>query len=127
MLVKLFVSILLDVALLLAFVQAPSSHVHAHEATERHIAGFLHTHVPHVEAPLSGHAEWRDFDPDDDAHFLSWVSTAPGGEGLATAILLASYVAPPAPIVVTRQTTVLRPRAHDPPAIKAISPRAPPR
>ena len=124
--VKFLVSILLNVALLLAFMQAPSLHVHAHEATERHVATFLHTHLAHVEAPLSGHPEWRDLDPDDDAQFLSWVSMAPSDEGLVPVILVSSNVILPAPVVSEWQTMTLRPSAHDPPALNATTPRAPP-
>ena len=126
MLVRFVVSILLNVVMLLAFMQAPSLHVHAHEATERHAASFIHTHLPHVEAPLSDREEWQDLDPDDDAQFLSWVSFRPSYEGLAPLILIASNVILPAPVVGKWHSAVLRPSAHDPPALNATTPRAPP-
>lgn len=125
MFVKSVIPILLDVVLLFAFVQAPSLHVHAHEATQRHVAAFLHTHVPHAEIP-SGHTEWGDIDPDDDARFQSWMSMIPRDEGLAPVILAESYVTLPPRVVNTAQRTVVRPSAHDPPALNATIPRAPP-
>jgi hypothetical protein len=126
MLVKSAISIMLNVALLLAFLQAPSLHVHAHEATQRHAGTFFHTHFAHgVHPPLRG-AEWRDLDPADDARFLSWVSMVPSDNGLAPAVLAASTVILPIRVVTEWQTTILRPRAHDPPALSAAPPRAPP-
>jgi len=124
--VKSLISILLNVIVLLVFLQAPSLHVHAHEATQHHAGAFLHTHFAHGVAPPSSEAEWRDLDPNDDAQFLSWVSIAPSDGLLAPVILIASNVILPAPVVTEWQTTILRPRAHDPPALNAITPRAPP-
>ena len=126
-LMKLLVSILLNMVLLHALVQAPSSHVHAHEATQRHVASFLHTHVSHKHAPISDHRQWRELDPDDDAQFLTWAPMVPnGGEGLGPVTLVPFHVAPQVPVVSRRQTTTLRPSAHDPPILAALSPRAPP-
>jgi hypothetical protein len=123
--VKVFISIPLSVVLVFAFMQAPSLHVHSHEATERHAATFLHTHVPHVEAP-SESPEWRDFDPDDDAQFLNWTLIAPNYDGLAPLYLVESTVILLAPVLSEWRTAILRPSAHDPPVSKTTSPRAPP-
>jgi hypothetical protein len=124
--VRLLTAVLVNVALLFAFMQAPSLHVHAHEATGRHVAGFLHAHVPHVEAPLSDAAEWRDIDADEDAQFLNWTSITPSYAGLAPVTLVQSAVVLPAPAVSEWQTTILRLRAHDPPNLNSTPPRAPP-
>ena len=124
--VKFFISILLSATTVLALAQAPSLHVHGHEATEQHAASFIHTHISHLEAAPSGQAEWRDIDPDDDAQFLNWVSITPNDHGFVPVILIASSVSLPVPARITWRTTVLRPNAHDPPALNATSPRAPP-
>lgn len=126
MLVKVLNSILLNLVLLVAFMQAPSLHAHVHEATERHTAPFLHTHAPHLEAPLSGSPEWRDFDPDDDAEFLNWAAIAPNCDGFAPLFVVASSVILPLPILSESRTALLRPSTHDPPACKTTRPRAPP-
>lgn len=118
-------AIMVNGALLLAFLQAPSLHVHSQEATQRHAGAFLHTHFAHRVAPLSNRAEWRDLDPDDDAQFLIWVSIAPSDGLPAPVILVASNVIRP-PIGSQWQMTILRLCAHDPPALNATTPRAPP-
>jgi len=124
--VRLLTSVVLNAVLLLAFLQAPSLHIHAHESTERHVAGFLHTHVSHVAGPTSDHAEWRNLDPDDDAQFLSWFLMSPTNWGFAPVILIAPKIVVPLPELSERRTMILRPNAHDPPALDAATPRAPP-
>lgn len=120
-------SFLLNVALLLSFLQAPSLHVHAHEATRRHVGTFFHTHFGHHGVPpASSQAEWRDLSPDEDAQFLSWVSKTASDNGPVPVVLVDSTVILHAPVLTEWQTTILRPRAHDPPSLNATPPRAPP-
>ena len=119
-------SIVVNLALLLAFVQAPSLHVHPHETTEGHEAGFLHTHVAHFEAPLSTQPEWRDLDPDDDAQFLDWFLTSRTDWRFTPVILSASKIVLHLLQVGERRTVMLQPSAHDPPALNATPARAPP-
>jgi hypothetical protein len=106
--------------------QAPSAHIHAHEATERHEGVFLHVHMPHIEAPGSDNPEWRDLDPDDDAQSLNWTPIAPNSEGLAPVILREYTLGVPVLALADWQMTDLRPSAHDPPTSRATPPRAPP-
>jgi hypothetical protein len=126
MLALRLISVLLNAVLLLAFVQAPSSHIHAHESTARHVAALLHTHVPHVERPRSHRTEWRGLDPDEDARFLSWFVASRAQYGFAPVILTACKIPAPLFEVSEWQTTKLRPSAHDPPTLDATTPRAPP-
>ena len=117
---------LANLALLLAFVQAQSLHVHSHEATERHAGGFLHTHLEHADTPSGSLPEWRGFDPDDDAQLLNWTPANPSDAGRAPVILTAFYIATPTLGLAARRNIAFRPSAHDPPALDATSPRAPP-
>lgn len=123
---RLLTSLLANLTLLLAFIQAPSLHVHPHEDTEQHAGSFLHSHIEHAKAPAGSLPEWRDFDPDDDAQFLNWVPATPSDPGLAPVILTVSPVVIPAFVVGQRRHIAFRPSAHDPPALNATSPRAPP-
>lgn len=125
-LLRSLASSLASVAVLLAFVQAPSAHIHEHEATERHDGSFLHLHVPHIEVPDSDGPEWRDLDPDDDAQSLNWASLAPSYEGLVPVVLRECTVIVPVLAIANWQMTDLRPSAHDPPTSRATPPRAPP-
>lgn len=124
--VRNFTSILGNGGLLLALMQAPSLHSHRHETTQRHGAAFLHTHVAHVEAAVSTQPEFRDFDPDEDAHFPSWFSTSRSYPRSDLVICTASNPVAAVADVGEWRTMVLRPSAHDPPLLNAIAPRGPP-
>ena len=119
-------SSLVNGAMLLAFVQAPSLHVHQHEANQRHAGAFLHTHFAHDQAAHPKQSEAQVIDPDDDAQFLSWLLDVPGNSGFAPVILAASALVIPAPELSAWPTIALRPSAHDPPVLTATPPRAPP-
>lgn len=123
---RILTGLLANAALLLAFLQAPSSHVHPHEGIKQHAGSFLHTHFGHVKARQGTLPEWRDYDPDDDFQFLSWVPSGPNDSGLAPVILTLSPVTIPTLGASERRTRAFRPSAHDPPSLKASSPRAPP-
>jgi hypothetical protein len=123
--VRHLTSIVVNLALLLAFMQAPSLHIHPHEATE-HEAGFLHTHVAHVESRLSNQPEWRDLDPDDETQFLNWCLTSPADWRFTPVILTTSKIVLPPPEVSEWRTVMLQPSARDPSALNATRPRAPP-
>jgi hypothetical protein len=118
--------VVVNFALLLAFMQAPSLHIHPHETAEPHEAGFLHTHVAHFEAPLSNQPEWRDLDPDDEPQFLNWFLTSPTDWRFTPVILTTSKIVLPLPEVSEWRTVMLKPSAHDPSALNATRPRAPP-
>ncbi len=125
-LVRVLTSVLAKLALLLAFMQATSLHVHSHEITERHVGGFFHTHLEHAGSHSGSVPEWRDFDPDDDAQALNWTPANPSDSELAPVILAASYITTPTLGLTARRNIAFRPSAHDPPALDATSPRAPP-
>ena len=125
-LVRLLTSVLANLALLLAFVQAPALHVHSHETTERHAGSLIHTHLEHAGTHSGLLPEWRDFDPDDDARLLNWTAANPSDSGLASVNLTAFYITTPKLGLTARRNIAFRPNAHDPPALDATSPRAPP-
>ncbi len=123
--VQSLVCILTNLALALAFVQAPFAHVHRHENTERHSGAFFHSHFGHIETFHSTQLRFCDFDPDDDAQFQTWFSLATSNSGF-TPLILPSFFFAPAPQIVNWRPAAIEPSAHGPPLLNAITPRAPP-
>ena len=124
-LVRFSTSILLTLALVVTFAQAPFLHTHQHESTQRHAGTFLHFHLKSACAANRG-PEFRDLDPNEDAHNETWFSaTSPDSGSVAPAVLpeFASLSADGA-----RGWTVEAPlqTGHDPPLVRLKSPRAPP-
>ena len=115
----------MNLALVLAFVQAPFLHVHQHESTENHPGAFLHTHFAHVEVTHSTQPELRDLDPDDDAQFQNWYSAATSDSAF-TPVILASLFSVPTPELTNCHTIAVEPSAHGPPLLNTATPRAPP-
>src|ERR1700674_5373799 len=74
--VRSFCSILLNLGLLLASLEAPFLHTHQHEATQRHPGAFFHLHVRSAHAVSTGR-EFRTLDPDEDALYQAWFSATP--------------------------------------------------
>jgi len=115
---------LVNLALLVAFVEAPYLHVHQHEATQRHPGAFLHFHLKAAHA-LGKSAEFRALDPDDDALTENWVPAHPIVPNLSPFILSERCF-----IVELEQSgcVVAAPldTGHDPPLISTRGPRAPP-
>ncbi len=70
------ICILANLALLVAFLEAPFLHIHQHEATQQHPGAFLHFHLKTAHA-FGKSAELRPLDPDDDALTENWVSVHP--------------------------------------------------
>ncbi len=120
-----FAAIVVTLALALASVQAPVAHSHEHESTQQHPGGWFHTHVGHREASSEHQAKFRDFDPDDDAHFQQWFCATSIDTGYAQ-VVLTSVVAMPTTQFAEWLQTEMRPSAHDPPQSDASPPRAPP-
>lgn len=118
------ICILVNVALLIAFLEAPFLHVHQREATQRHPGAFLHFHLKTVHA-LGNSATFQALDPDDDALTENWVSAHPIVPDLSPVTLAESFGSTEPErqgcIVDAPQST-----GHDPPLISARSPRAPP-
>jgi hypothetical protein len=112
-------------ALLLAFVQAPISHVHEHESTQHHGGSLLHVHLAHVHAHHSAQPELRDLDPNDDAVFQQWFSATQIAPQVLT-IILSAVPAVPLPLSNKWRAEAIRPSAHDPPQLVALPPRSPP-
>jgi len=118
-------SILLSLALLVAFVQAPFMHTHQHEATQKHAGAFLHFHL-RLASAASGRPELRGLDPNDDALYAGWISASPTHSGSITPVVREE----PFSLFIPERTgwTVETPLGigHDPPLIRRNSPRAPP-
>jgi hypothetical protein len=125
--VRYFVTILMNLALMLTFIQAPFMHVHAHEETQRHRGGFFHTHFSHHHHHLSASktAEVSDLDPDDDAIFQHWFSATVSD--FSTPALLPAFVYAVVPTWTSEP--FLAPEilsGHDPPRLTCTAPRSPP-
>jgi hypothetical protein len=110
----------------MAFAQAPSAHMHAHESTGRHVGKFLHTHVPHAAPPASQDPEWRAYDPNEDAVFLNWSVSSPSDDEFTAVALPEARLSPPLPGLGEWRHVTLLPTAHAPPPLTSRSPRAPP-
>lgn len=118
-------SILLNLAVLTAFAEAPFLHTHRHEATAQHPGPFFHLHLK------SAHAAGRvpglqGLNPDDDAQYQHWFS-ATSTESVSN---IPAIVAEPFVLVVFEQdgwtSEAPLPSSHGPPRFSPRSPRAPP-
>ncbi|HMF74312.1 MAG TPA: hypothetical protein VK604_01490 [Bryobacteraceae bacterium] len=112
-------------ALLLAFLQAPESHVHEHDSTQHHLGGFFHTHFLHLRTSHSTHPEIRPLDPDDDAVFQHWFFATQNAPQVLHFILCAIPLLPP-PVQSEWRAEIIRPSSHDPPGLAILPPRSPP-
>ena len=118
-------SILLSLAVVLAFIEAPFLHTHRHESTQRHPGPVFHFHLKFVHA-TNGDPAFRDLDPDDDAQLQSSFSlTAANSPHITPAIASVLFSTP-----VLRQTgrtiEALFETGHDPPLLSLLNPRPPP-
>ena len=124
--VRSCVSILMNLLLVLTFVQAPFLHVHEHEDTQRHPGGFFHTHFPHHHhLSASKFPELRDLDPDDDAVFQHWFSATLKDVSTPVFIPVFVYTA----TLTWSSEPLLEPNilsGHDPPCLSHSAPRSPP-
>jgi hypothetical protein len=115
----------MNMVVALMFLQAPFMHVHEHESTERHPHGFLHTHFSHAHLSASRTPEVRDFDPDEDAHFLDWFTATLGDFQMPLYLPTPVYSFAPTLISAAFSEPAIR-SGHDPPHLSRSSPRAPP-
>lgn len=123
--VRSAVSLLLNLALALAFIQAPFFHVHEHESTKHHPGGLMHCHLPHHGVIEPSKPALCDFDPDDDAHSQDWFSAAfDGNQSPAIFELRRLEIVPHR--VAEPMTDSLILHGHDPPSLSSSTPRAPP-
>jgi|SRR5882762_1000294 len=124
--VRSCVSILMNLVLALTFIQAPFSHVHEHEETQRHRGGFFHTHFSHHHhLSASNTTEVSGLDPDDDAVFQHWFSATVSDFSTPVFILTYAYAVVP----TWTSEPFLEPEilsGHDPPRLTCTSPRSPP-
>lgn len=118
-------SILLSLALLVAFVESPFLHTHQHEATQRHAGAFLHLHLKSAKA-VSRSPEFRGLDPDEDAQYQPWFSTTPTDSGSMTPVMHGERASLPAPERSECLVEAPLQIGHDPPLFCPRSPRAPP-
>jgi len=118
-------SILLSLAVLIAFLEAPFLHTHQHEATQRHPGPAFHLHLKLTHAASKTH-EFRGLDPDDDAQLQSWFSVTPTDSRYITPALLAEPFS--IPVLERGRWAVEAPfeTGHDPPFLAPRNPRAPP-
>jgi hypothetical protein len=112
-------------ALLVAFIQAPCSHVHEHESTQHHAGSLLHTHFGHLSVHHSIKPELRDIDPDDDAVFQQWFSATQNTPQVVTIVLSVVPVLP-VPVPNEWRADTVQPNAHAPPELTTLPPRSPP-
>ena len=117
--------IIVNLSLVLAFLQAPFLHVHTHESTDKHGGAFIHTHFLRVDGRQSTESELRNLDPDADAQFQKWFTIATVDSGLQPVILSCLFCLP-APAKSTWLSVGVEPNAHGPPLLQTIIPRAPP-
>jgi hypothetical protein len=124
--VRRCISILMNLALLLTFLQAPFLHFHQHEETQRHPGGFFHTHFPHHhQLSASKSPELCDLDPDDDAVFQHWFSATIADHSAPAFLSTFVYTLTPR----WSSEPLLEPEilsGHDPPRRSRSAPRSPP-
>jgi len=123
--VRTSTSVLLSLALLVAFVEAPFLHTHQHEATQRHAGAFLHFHVRSAH-PIGRSPEFRGLDPNEDAQYQAWFSATATDSGSMIPVIHAEPFSLPAPEPSEWSIETPRRTGHDPPLISPRSPRAPP-
>ena len=122
---RISTSVLLSLALLVAFIEAPFQHIHRHEATQRHTGAFLHFHLKSAH-PVSRSPEVRDLDPNEDAQYQAWFSATTTDSGTTVPVICAEPLSIPIP--ESSGWTIEAPvrTGHDPPLLCPKSPRAPP-
>jgi hypothetical protein len=123
--VRRCISILMNLVLALAFVEAPFLHVHEHEETQRHAGGFFHIHFPHHHLSASKRSQFSGLDPDDDAVYQRWFSATISD--LSTPAFIPTFVYTFTP--TWSSEPLLEPdilSGHDPPLRSRSAPRSPP-
>ncbi len=109
-------------ALLLSFVQAPLAHVHFSGPDHGHAAAMPHTHLRLLS---DRHLALQGPDDDDDVQSIDWVLLAKDtSQHFAFAIVVPAIA--PSPAVRYELPRTPAPRAHDPPGLIKLPPRAPP-
>ena len=110
------------VALLLSFAQAPFAHMHRRDPDHRHATAMPHSHLRLLsDQHLALHAP----DDDDDVQPVDWVILAKDSAQPFVAIVCEPVMIP-APVDSYELLPAPTPRAHDPPGLLALPPRAPP-
>lgn len=111
-------------AIALAFIQAPFSHVHEHEKNAAHASTPFHAHFSHLDSPGTG-PQVRPFEPDDDAVDQPWFAATVDHLSLKMAFPERIFV-----LAVATEAGAVVPTpiegGHDPPRITRSSPRSPP-
>jgi hypothetical protein len=118
-------SILLSLAVLTAFAEAPFLHTHRHAATERHSGPLFHLHLQSAH-DVGTTREFRGLDPNEDAQYQNWFSATPTHSGsIAMAGPEESFILPNPEQSGWAVEVPLR-TGHDPPQLTSKHPRAPP-
>src|SRR6266700_7139708 len=89
--VRLPTAILVNLSLVLTFLQAPFLHVHDKESSRNDHHGFFHAHLPHSHLHSSEKAGFCAIDSDDDARYLNWVSSPAQDHSLLALALRYEY------------------------------------
>ena len=114
-------AITVTLALLLSFVQSPFAHTHRRDLDHRHSVALSHSHL----GLLSGRSLALHAPDDDDVQPIDWVVLAKDFSQPFVAITSEPSVVPSQEL----QNEIVRTpaaRAHDPPGLPALPPRAPP-
>lgn len=109
-------------ALLLSFPQAPLAHMHRRDPDHRHATAMPHSHLRLLSAQ---HLALHGPDDDDDVQPVDWVVLAQNSVRPFVAEKSEPMIvsAPPERYELLRAPA---PRAHDPPGLIQLPPRAPP-
>jgi hypothetical protein len=111
-----------SVALLLSFAQAPLAHIHRRNPDHRHATAMPHSHLRLLSnQALSLHGP----DDDDDVQSVDWVVLANGSQQPFVAEI-SQPVMVIAPAAQHERLRAPAARAHDPPGLITLPPRAPP-
>lgn len=122
---RISTSVLLSLALLVAFVEAPFLHTHQHEATQRHAGAFLHFHLKSAN-PIGRSPEFRGLDPNEDAQYQAWFSATTTDSGTMAPVVYAEPFSVPIPESNGWSNETPLRTGHDPPLLSPRIPRAPP-
>jgi len=119
---KRLLVITVTLALLMSFAQAPFAHIHHRDPVHRHATAMPHAHLRLLS---DRHLAVRGPDDDDDVQPVDWVViTGDSAEPLVA--IVSEPVVIPVAVDLYELVRAPSPRAHDPPGLLALPPRAPP-
>ncbi|HWR54000.1 MAG TPA: hypothetical protein VN428_23010 [Bryobacteraceae bacterium] len=125
--------IVVCLAVVAAFCDAPFVHFHEHATTEHArsahdgvgLAGHTHPVSPAGNSAIAGPALQAGRGADDDAVFLTWLQSTPHVKPVVIVFQQVAPVLTP-DFVVVASVMVPATQSHDPPHLSSIRPRSPP-